>query len=51
MGGKAGVAEVNKFGLLVRDEGGDAMDAGTLVKFEPCAKRVRVFLGGKIIVD
>ena len=27
------------------------MDAGTLVKIEPCAKRVRVYLGGKIVVD
>ncbi len=33
------------------DEGGEAMDAGTLVKIEPCAKRVRVYLGGKIVVD
>jgi len=32
----------------VRDEGGDAMDD---VKIEHCAKRVRVYLGGKIIVD
>src|SRR5271157_5511189 len=35
----------------VRDEGGEAMDAGTLVKIEPCAKRVCVYLGGKIVVD
>ena len=27
------------------------MDAGTLVKIEPCAKRVRVYLGGKIVVN
>ena len=27
------------------------MNAGTLVKIEPCAKRVRVYLGGKIVVD
>ena len=27
------------------------MDAGTLVKIEPCMKRVRVYLGGKIVVD
>ena len=27
------------------------MDAGTLVKIEPCAKRVRVYLGGKIVVE
>ena len=27
------------------------MDAGTLVKIEPCAKRVRAYLGGKIVVD
>jgi uncharacterized protein (DUF427 family) len=27
------------------------MDDGTRVKIEPCAKRVRVYLGGQIIVD
>ena len=27
------------------------MDDGMPVKIEPCAKRVRVYLGGKIIVD
>src|SRR5271167_4790123 len=36
---------------LVCDEGGEAMDDGTRVKIEHCAKRVRVYLGGKIIVD
>ena len=35
----------------VRDEGDEAMDDGMRVKIEPCAKRVRVYLGGKIIVD
>jgi uncharacterized protein (DUF427 family) len=27
------------------------MDDGTRMKIEHCAKRVRVYLGGKIIVD
>ena len=35
----------------VRDEGDEAMDDGMRVKIEPCAKRVRVYLGGKIIVE
>ena len=35
----------------VRDEGDEAMDDGIRVKIEPCAKRVRVYLGGKIIVN
>ena len=31
--------------LSVRDEGDEAMDDGIRVKIEPCAKRVRVYLG------
>src|ERR1700733_9632241 len=34
-----------------RGEGDEAMDDGMRVKIEPCAKRVRVYLGGKVIVD